>query len=170
MPIGTTLVQLPATFCFPAHYVLGQQKGLAEKLSLSDHTSLPPAPHGACLPSHACGFVAPFWLEARAVIVCSAQEGNHSGRGVLPTGAESSPGPLASQSLPALLVVTGAGGSVLEAVKLCAAGCRDQCSFPARLWLSTFPWEENWCPGGILAISACLSGLVGHPACLWLLG
>lgn len=104
LPAGTTLAQLPATFCFPAHCALGQQKGLAEKLSLSEHTSLPPAPHGACLPSRACGLVAPFWLEARAVIVCSAQEDNHSGRGVLLTGAESSPGPLAGQSLPGLLV------------------------------------------------------------------
>lgn len=141
------LAQPPLALHFPARCVLGQRKGLPEKLSLPDHTSLPPAPQGTRLPSRACGFAAPFLLEARAVIVCSAQEDNHSGRRGLLIEDESSPR-LVSQSRVAC-AGSGAGGSVFEATKLCAAGCPDQCSFPPRSF-GSLPslGRKNQCPEG----------------------
>lgn len=118
-------------------------------LSLPDRTSLPPAPQGARLPSRACGFTAPFLLKARELIVCSAQEDNHSGGGGvsgLKMRAALAPR-LVSQSWVAC-AGSGAGGSVFEATKLCAPGCPDQCSFPSEALAPCLPQRKNQCPEG----------------------
>lgn len=77
-PPAPSRAQPPLSLCFPARCVVGQKKGLKVKPSPSDRISLPPAPQGTRVPSHACGLVAPFLLEARAAIVRIAHEGNHS--------------------------------------------------------------------------------------------
>lgn len=132
------LAQPPLSLHFPACCVLGQQKGLQETLSLPDHTALPPAPQGARLPSRACGFAAPFSLQAGAVIVCDAQEGNRSGRGGLLVGMRAA---LALQlgSPSGASIGSGAGALVCEATMLSAAGCPHQCSFCSKALVPCLP-------------------------------
>lgn len=97
-PPAPSLAQPPLSLCFPDCCVVGQKKGLKVKPSLSDRISLPPAPQGTHVPSHACGLVAPFLLEARAAIVCTAHEENHSGGG-LPVENENKSGCLLALQL-----------------------------------------------------------------------
>lgn len=82
LPAGTN--PCPATTIPPFSCLLCS--GAAEA---SARKAVPARPHvpspssaGARLPSRACGFAAPFLLEARAVIVCSAKRGARVGGGV----------------------------------------------------------------------------------------